>query len=86
MAQLIGMIPWATILLAVILSLCNPGAAAERPNIVIVVADDMGWRDTGYSGNPDVKTPHLDDLAGHGVRFDYCHHDGSKTLAFRRNL
>ena len=45
--------------------------AAERPNIVVVVADDMGWRDTGYQGNPDIKTPNLDDLAAHGVRFDY---------------
>lgn len=42
-----------------------------RPNIVIVVADDMGWRDTGYQGNPDVKTPNLDDMASRGVRFDY---------------
>lgn len=45
--------------------------AKPKPNIVIVVADDMGWRDTGYSGNPDVKTPHLDDMVAHGVRFDY---------------
>lgn len=48
-----------------------PARSAEKPNIVIVVADDMGWRDTGYQGNPDVKTPNLDDLAAHGVRFDY---------------
>lgn len=46
-------------------------ADEKRPNIVIVVADDMGWHDTGYSGNPDVKTPNLDDMAAHGVRFDY---------------
>jgi len=46
-------------------------SAADRPNIVFVVADDMGWNDTGYSGNPVVKTPHLDDLAAHGVRFNY---------------
>lgn len=46
-------------------------SAADRPNIVFVVADDMGWNDTGYSGNPVVKTPHLDDLAAHGLRFNY---------------
>src|SRR5262249_40930513 len=44
---------------------------AQRPNIVVVVADDMGWRDTGYSGNRDVKTPNWDDMATKGVRFDY---------------
>lgn len=46
-------------------------ADEKRPNIVLVVADDMGWNDTGYSGNKVVKTPHLDDLASKGVRFDY---------------
>jgi arylsulfatase A-like enzyme len=53
---------------------CQAGAAdspaAKRPHIVIVLADDMGWRDTGYSGNPVVKTPHLDRMAAAGVRFD----------------
>jgi arylsulfatase A-like enzyme len=43
---------------------------ARRPNVVIVLADDMGWRDTGYSGNQVVKTPHLDSLVKTGVRFD----------------
>jgi arylsulfatase A-like enzyme len=38
---------------------------------VIVVADDMGWRDTGYHGNRVVKTPHLDEMAARGLRFDY---------------
>ena len=45
--------------------------AAERPNVVFVVADDMGWRDTSYQGSPHAKTPHLDDMASRGVRFDY---------------
>lgn len=43
----------------------------SRPNIVIVVADDMGWRDTGYHGNLVVKTPNLDDMAAKGLQFDY---------------
>jgi arylsulfatase A-like enzyme len=54
-----------------VLGVAHSTRAAERPNIVVVVADDMGWRDTGYQGNPDVKTPHLDKLAAQGVRFDY---------------
>jgi arylsulfatase A-like enzyme len=55
------------------LLLAHPAAAAaeaRRPNVVIVLADDMGWRDTGYSGNPVVKTPHLDSLVKTGIRFD----------------
>jgi arylsulfatase A-like enzyme len=44
--------------------------APSKPNIIFVVADDMGYRDTGYSGNPVVKTPHLDRMAAEGLRFD----------------
>lgn len=40
------------------------------PNIIIIVADDMGWGDTGYNGNQIQKTPALDQMAKEGVRFD----------------
>jgi len=54
----------------------SPQDAPSKPNFVIVLADDMGWRDTGYSGNPVVKTPHLDDMAAKGLRFDYFYPGG----------
>jgi arylsulfatase A-like enzyme len=44
---------------------------SKQPNIVIVLADDMGWRDTGYHGNHVVKTPNLDSMASQGLQFDY---------------
>lgn len=45
------------------------GTAAERqrPNVVIFLADDAGWGDYSVSGNPDVRTPHVDSLARDGV-------------------
>lgn len=46
-------------------------AAADpppRPNVIIIVADDMGWADLGCYGGRDVQTPHLDRLAAQGVR------------------
>lgn len=43
--------------------------AADRPHIVLVMADDHGYGDTGYTGHPFVKTPHLDRLAEEGVVF-----------------
>ncbi len=43
--------------------------ATPRPNIVFILADDLGWRDLACTGNPWHRTPHLDRLAREGVRF-----------------
>jgi arylsulfatase A-like enzyme len=43
--------------------------AADTPNVVLVVADDLGWRDLGCYGSTFYKTPHLDRLAKDGLRF-----------------
>ena len=47
-------------------------ATSTRPNILIVIADDQCWRDSGCYGNPDVKTPNIDQLAQEGIRFTRC--------------
>ena len=44
--------------------------AVERPNVVLVMADDMGWGQTGYYNHPVLKTPNLDAMAANGLRFD----------------
>ena len=41
----------------------------ERPNVVVIVGDDMGYGDVGVHGSRDIPTPHLDGLAAAGVRF-----------------
>lgn len=47
-----------------------PIAGADRkPNILLMVGDDMGYADIGVHGATDIRTPHLDALARHGVRF-----------------
>ncbi|HZN36810.1 MAG TPA: sulfatase-like hydrolase/transferase, partial [Pirellulaceae bacterium] len=43
-------------------------AAAERPNILLIVSDDQGWPDLGCIGTKPIQTPHLDRLAKEGVR------------------
>lgn len=40
-----------------------------RPNIILILADDLGNGDLGCYGNPDVTTPHIDSIASNGVRF-----------------
>lgn len=42
---------------------------ATKPNIVLVLVDDMGWRDVGYAGSDLYKTPNIDRLSAQGVRF-----------------
>ncbi len=45
-------------------------AAPQRPNIVMILADDQGWGDLSVHGNEDLNTPHIDSLATEGVMFD----------------
>ena len=44
-------------------------AARKPPNIVMIVADDLGYNDVGWH-NPAMLTPHLDRLAGEGLRLE----------------
>jgi len=46
------------------------GLLAERPNLILVFIDDMGWGDFSCFGNEVAKTPHIDRLAEEGLRFD----------------
>jgi arylsulfatase len=50
----------------------TPAFAAEKPNILLVVADDMGWTDLGCFGS-EIHTPNLDSLAKSGVKFTDFH-------------
>lgn len=43
--------------------------SSTKPNIILCMADDQGWGDTGYNGHPYLKTPHLDQMAAEGVTF-----------------
>ena len=50
-------------------------AAATRPNIVLIMVDDMGYSDIGCYGG-EVQTPNIDALAGGGLRFTQFYNTG----------
>ena len=45
----------------------------DRPNIILIMADDLGYETLGVYGGSSYKTPHLDRLANEGIRFDHCY-------------
>ncbi len=53
-----------------LLFLSQAKAAQKQTNFVLVMADDQGWGQTGYYEHPVLKTPHLDEMASKGLRFD----------------
>lgn len=55
-------------------------SAAERPNIVYILADDLGWKDVGFHGGK-IRTPHLDRLAQGGVRLERFYSEPYSTSA-----
>src|SRR5687768_18397339 len=61
-------------------------AAQSRPNIVLIVADDLGYGDLGSYGAPDVKTPNLDRLAREGVRLTDFYANGATCTPTRAAL
>src|SRR5713101_299556 len=53
-----------------LLALTLPAGADERPpNIIFMLADDLGWGDVGFNGRKDWRTPNLDRLASQGTVF-----------------
>ena len=57
------------ILAGTLMSALVSAASESKPNFLLILADDMGWNDAGFSGNRFIDTPHLDRLAREGVVF-----------------
>jgi len=61
-------------------------AAPRRPNLVVIMADDLGYGDIGCYGNTRIRTPALDRLAADGVRFTDFHSSGAVCSPTRAGL
>lgn len=70
------------------LAWCLPAMAqaADRPNIIVIVGDDMGYADLGVQGSSEIPTPHLDALAAAGVRFTHGYVSGPYCSPTRAGL
>jgi arylsulfatase A-like enzyme len=65
-------IPLVLVLLAASFGLASSAFADgsnRPPNVVLIIADDMGWTDFGFMGHPQIRTPRLDRLASQGLTF-----------------
>src|SRR3954454_24149844 len=60
---------WIVCLAVSVFLIAEPLRAADRLNVVFILADDLGWADLGCYGSKYHRTPHLDRLADDGVRF-----------------
>ncbi|MCI0681436.1 MAG: sulfatase [Gemmataceae bacterium] len=58
----------------------------RKPNIVVILADDMGYADVGFHGCKDIPTPHIDALAKRGVRFTNAYVSGPYCSPTRAGL
>jgi len=62
-----------TPLILIVLLFCTAVSAADKPNIIFIMADDMGYGDLGCYGQPRIKTPNIDKLATEGMKFTQCY-------------
>ncbi len=67
-------------------SLLNAVEVPTRPNVVLIMADDLGYGSLGCYGNRTISTPHLDDLAAGGMRFTDFHSNGPMCTPTRASL
>ena len=68
------------------LSAQAPAGNGERPNVVLIITDDVGYGDFGSYGAPDIKTPNIDSLARDGVRLTDFYANGATCSPTRTGL
>jgi len=57
-------------------------AAQEKPNVILIMCDDLGWGDVGFNGGTHIRTPHLDEMAANGLNLTLFY--AQAPVCFRR--
>ena len=65
---------------------CNPINFSEKPNIILIVADDLGYGDLSIFGNEYISTPNIDKLGNEGIIMTDFHSNGSVCSPTRAAL
>ena len=73
------------LLLSVVLMGCNQQPFNNKPNIIYILADDLGYGELGVYGQEIIETPHIDALANDGMLFT-DHYSGSPVCAPSRSV
>lgn len=71
---------------ALYFTISNVYAQQTNPNILIFIADDLGWEEIGAYGHPVVKTPNIDWLASNGIRFNNFYLTASSSSPSRSSI
>ena len=77
---------WSAPLFLILLACFSGNAVAQRPDIVLIVADNLGNGDLSCYGCPDIETPHIDSIAEEGVRFTNFYSNGPECSPTRTAL
>ncbi|MCP4459014.1 MAG: sulfatase [Cytophagales bacterium] len=74
------------VLIAALAFSCNVDQAPEKPNIVFIFIDDMGWTDVGFMGSTYYETPNIDRLANQGMIFTNAYANAANCAPTRASL
>ena len=71
--RLLKYLPWAVLLLMIPALGFSQHRTTDKPNIILIMADDLGYESLSCNGSQSYDTPNLDKLAATGIRFDQCY-------------
>lgn len=81
-----GLRPWFAAAVLLFASLIPAAAAEARPNIIVILVDDLGWADVGCNGSTFYQTPRIDKLAREGIRFTAAYAAGPVCSPTRASI